>query len=93
MAQILIKLYTTLRLRLKKEQVWVQAQTAAEAVAKVAELGGPETRKVLFDSDGKTVRNEFVLALDSDILDRRRLDAVKLKEGMVLHLFPPISGG
>ncbi|MFA6318510.1 MAG: MoaD/ThiS family protein [Elusimicrobiota bacterium] len=93
MAQILIKLYTTLRLRLKKEQVWVDARTAADAVREVAEQGGPETAKTLFEDDGRTVRNEFVLALDSDILDRRNLKAVKLKEGMVLHIFPPISGG
>ena len=93
MAQILIKLYTTLRLRLKKEQLWVEGKTAADALRRVAEQGGPEVAKVLFDPDGRTVRNEFVLALDSDILDRRTLAKVKLKEGMVLHIFPPISGG
>ncbi|MBI5882213.1 MAG: MoaD/ThiS family protein [Elusimicrobia bacterium] len=73
--------------------MWVEGKTAADAVARVAEQGGPEVEKVLFDPDGKTVRNEFVLALDSDILDRKRLKSVKLKEGMVLHIFPPISGG
>jgi len=37
--------------------------------------------------------NEFLLALDSEILDRNALDKVQLKEGNVLHIFPPISGG
>ncbi|MBI4679258.1 MAG: MoaD/ThiS family protein [Elusimicrobia bacterium] len=92
MPQILIKLYTTLRLRLKKEQLWVEGKTAADAVRRVAEEGGPEVKKVLFDPDG-AVRNEFVLALDSEILDRGSLGKVRLKEGMVLHIFPPISGG
>ncbi|MBI5239475.1 MAG: MoaD/ThiS family protein [Elusimicrobia bacterium] len=92
MPQVLVKLYTTLRLRLGKSQVWVEGATAAELVRRVAELGGAETAKVIFDDKG-IVRNEFLLALDSEILDRNALDKVQLKEGNVLHIFPPISGG
>jgi molybdopterin converting factor small subunit len=92
MPQVLVKLYTTLRLRLNKSQVWVEGKTAAELVQRVAELGGDEVAKVLFDDNG-VVRNEFLLALDSEILDRNALDKVQLKEGNVLHIFPPISGG
>ena len=92
MPQVLVKLYTTLRLRLDKSQVWVEGKTAAELVQRVAELGGGEVAKVLFDDQG-VVRNEFLLALDSEILDRNALDKVQLKEGNVLHIFPPISGG
>ncbi len=92
MAQVLVKLYTTLRLRLGKAQVWVEARTAADAVKRIAEQGGPETAKALY-GDGQVVRNEFLLALDSDILDRQALDQVAIKEGSVLHIFPPISGG
>ncbi|MBI5209065.1 MAG: MoaD/ThiS family protein [Elusimicrobia bacterium] len=92
MAQVLVKLYTTLRLRLKKDQLWTEGKTAADCVRRVIEEGGPEVAKVLLDDDG-VVRNEFILALDSEILDRRNLKKVKLKEGNVLHIFPPISGG
>lgn len=92
MAQVLVKLYTTLRQRLGKEQIWVEALTAGDAVRRVAEAGGPETAKALF-GEGTVVRNEFLLTLDSDILDRNALDQVKIKEGSVLHIFPPISGG
>ena len=92
MAQVLVKLYTTLRLKLKKHQIWVKAETAAEAVQAVAEAGGPETAAILYDENG-IVRNEFLLALDSEILDRKALDQVRINEGNVLHIFPPISGG
>jgi molybdopterin converting factor small subunit len=92
MPQVLVKLYTTLRLRLKRNQVWAEGKTAAELVKRVAELGGDEAAKLLFDEKG-VVRNEFLLALDSEILDRNALDKVQLKEGNVLHIFPPISGG
>ena len=70
----------------------VEGRTAAELVQRVAELGGGEVAKALFDEKG-VVRNEFLLALDSEILDRNALDKVQLKEGNVLHIFPPISGG
>ncbi len=92
MPKVLVKLYTTLRLRLGKSQIWVEGKTAADAVGRVAELGGAEVAQALFDVKG-TVRNEFLLALDSEILDRNALDQVQLKEGNVLHIFPPISGG
>ena len=92
MPQVLVKLYTTLRLRLQKNQVWVEGATAADAVGRVAALGGADVAKILFDEKG-VVRNEFLLALDSEILDRNALEKVRLKEGSVLHIFPPISGG
>ncbi len=92
MPQVLVKLYTTLRARLGKSQVWVEGATAADLVQRVAELGGAQTGQLLFDDKG-VVRNEFLLALDSEILDRNALDKVQLKEGNVLHIFPPISGG
>ena len=92
MPQVLVKLYTTLRARLGKSQVWVEGATAADLVQRVAELGGAQTGQLLFDDKG-VVRNEFLLALDSEILDRKALKKVQLKEGNVLHIFPPISGG
>ena len=92
MAQVLVKLYTTLKLRLGKPQLWVEAATAAEALGQVVREGGPEAARTLYDEKG-AVRNEFVLALGADILDRNALDQVPLKEGSVLHIFPPISGG
>ena len=92
MPRVLVKLYTTLRLRLKRDQLWVEAGTAAEAVARVAAEGSEGTAQVLYEAPG-VVRNEFVLALDSEILDRKALEQVSLREGNVLHIFPPISGG
>jgi len=92
MPQVLVKLYTTLRLRLNQPQIWVEAATAADAVGRVAQLGGPEVSRILYDEQG-AVRNEFLLALGSEILDRNALDQVRLPEGGVLHIFPPISGG
>ena len=92
MARVLVKLYATLRSRLNKAQLWAEGETAADVVRRVAEAGGPEAARILYDEDG-AVRNEFLLALDSEILDRKALDRVRLKEGNVLHIFPPISGG
>jgi len=90
--RILVKLYTTLKIRLNNGQLWVDGKTAADAVRLVAQAGGPEAAKILTDEQG-VVRNEFLLALDSEILDRNSLDQVELKDGNVLHIFPPISGG
>lgn len=90
--KILVKVYTTLKLRLNKGQLWVEGRTAGDAVRSVAAAGGPEIAKLLLDEEG-VLRNEFLLTLDSDVLDRRSLDRIELKDGSVLHIFPPISGG
>jgi molybdopterin converting factor small subunit len=92
MPKILVKVYTTLKIRLNKSQLWVEADTAGEAVRRVAEAGGPEIEKLLFDDNG-IVRNHFLLALDSEMLDRNAADQVRLKDDNVLHIFPPVSGG
>ena len=92
MPRILVKLYTALKIRLNKGQLWVDGKTAGDAVRAVAQAGGPEVAKIMMDEQG-VVRNEFLLALDSEILDRKSLDQVELKDGNVLHIFPPISGG
>ncbi|HAH07679.1 MAG TPA: hypothetical protein DCM05_14345 [Elusimicrobia bacterium] len=92
MPQVLVKLYTTLRHRFNKSQLWIEARDADELVLRVVEAGGPGMAQVLLGEDG-VVRNEFLLTLDSEILDRKALKKVQLKEGNVLHIFPPISGG
>ena len=46
----------------------------------------------MLDEQG-VVRNEFLLTLDSEVLDRKSLGQVELKDDNVLHIFPPISGG
>jgi len=92
MPRVLVKLYTTLKLRLGQSQVWIEGDTAGDLLKGLAKLGGPKVAELLFDETG-AVNNHFVLALDSDILDRNALDQAALKEGNVLHIFPPISGG
>ena len=92
MPRILVKLYTTLKLRLNKGQLWVDGKTAADALRAVVEAGGPEVAKIMLDEQG-VVRNEFLLTLDSEVLDRKSLGQVELKDDNVLHIFPPISGG
>ncbi|MBI5242213.1 MAG: MoaD/ThiS family protein [Elusimicrobia bacterium] len=90
--KILVKLYTTLKLRLNKSQLWVEGKTAGDALRGVAQAAGPETMELILDEEG-LLRNEFLLTLDSEVLDRRSLDQIELKDGSVLHIFPPISGG
>ncbi|MDD5656463.1 MAG: hypothetical protein PHF00_04315, partial [Elusimicrobia bacterium] len=83
MAKVLVKLYSALRQRLGRPQLWVEAETAEQALAAVAKAGGPEAKRLLYD-EAVAVRNEFVLSLDSEILDRATLASARLKPGGVL---------
>ena len=92
MPRILVKLYTTLKDRLHTPVLAVEADTVEQVIASIVEMKKPETGQLLLDENG-LVKNHFVLTLNSEILDHKHTGQAKLKEGDILHIFPPVSGG
>jgi molybdopterin converting factor small subunit len=84
--------YTTLRKRLGVPKLELEGATVAEVLAALCEYKKPEVEELIMDPAGG-VRQHFVLTLNSEILDNRKTAAVKLKDGDILHVFPPVSGG
>lgn len=87
-----LKLYTTLKDKIGASRVEVEADTAAQAVARLRERYADIVNATLVDAQG-IVRNHFTLTLNSQILDPHKLDGIPLKDGDLLHIFPPIAGG
>jgi molybdopterin converting factor small subunit len=92
MAKMTLKLYTTLKDKIGASRVEVEADTAAQAVARLRERYADIVNATLVDAQG-VVRNHFTLTLNSQILDPLKLEGVTLKDGDLLHIFPPIAGG
>jgi thiamine biosynthesis protein ThiS len=92
MPRILVKLYTTLKDRLNTPVAELEGATVSQVINALVQLKKPDTEQILLDENG-LVKSHFVLTLNSQILDHKSIGQVKVKEGDILHIFPPVSGG
>jgi molybdopterin converting factor small subunit len=90
MPKVTVRLYTTLKDKLGTSRLQLEGENIDEILGDLrGKLKAAES--VLFEKG--VVRHHFTLALNSEILDPKRLEGVKVKEGDILHIFPPIAGG
>ena len=92
MARVMLRLYTTLKDRVGTGKVWAEGNHVGEVLAQFLAGHGGLVKDVLLDEQGR-VQPYFVLALNSQMLDRARLHEVPVQDGDLLHIFPPIAGG
>ena len=92
MAQITIRFYTTLREKLGKSKVSLDAPTVAQALVELKRQFGSRFTDQLYNSKG-TIKNYYILLLSGHTVDRKEIKKTALKEGDILHIFPPIAGG
>ncbi|MCX7641179.1 MAG: MoaD/ThiS family protein [Elusimicrobiales bacterium] len=91
MAKVTIKLYTTLKERLNKSHVEVNANTLKEALEKLC-IKEKKIKNILFEKKGK-VKGYFVITINSNIIDNSKISKIKLFNGDIINIFPPVSGG
>ncbi len=84
--------YTTLRQRLGISKLGLEGATAREIVDGLCAYKKPDVEKLILDTEGH-VRQHFVLTLNSEILDNKKIGRIPVKDGDILHVFPPVSGG
>lgn len=92
MPKAAVSVYTTLRARLGFARREIAGSTVGDLIDALCAAKEPEIRKILLD-DGGRVRGHFVLTLNSEMLDNAAARGVKIKDGDILHIFPPVSGG
>ncbi len=92
MAKVTVMVYTTLRKRLGVSKLELAGGTVREILDRLCGYKKPEVENLIHDAEGN-VRQHFVLTLNSEILDNKKTAAVKVKDGDILHVFPPVSGG
>ncbi len=92
MSKVTVMIYTTLRKRLGISKLELEGRTARDILDRLCDYKKPDVAGLLHDADGN-IRQHFVLTLNSEILDNRKTAAAMVKDGDILHIFPPVSGG
>jgi molybdopterin converting factor small subunit len=93
MASITVKFYSLWNLYLNKKSVEIYADDLDDAMKKLDKIFGEELRKKLLNN-----RIQFNNFKDSSTIllngiSLRNLKNHGLKDGDILHVFPPIAGG
>lgn len=91
MARVIIKLYTTLRQKIGKSEIELESKTLKEALEKIIQKNY-ELRDIIFEKKGK-VKGYFVITINSDVIDNSKISRIRLKDGDIINIFPPVSGG
>ena len=94
MASITVRFYSLWRSYLGTDSTTLQADNIEDALAQIEEKLGPRLRKNLeiagVHLDGK-IQDYSLILLNGITL--RNLKSTALKQGDVLHIFPPSIGG
>jgi MoaD family protein len=94
MASITVRFYSLWRSYLGTDSTTLQADNIEDALAHIEEKFGPRLRKNLAAAgihlDGK-IQHYSLILLNGTTL--RNLKSTALKQGDVLHIFPPSIGG
>lgn len=88
---ITVQVYTTLKEKLKSGKIEIEAKTVLDALKQLEKRYGSVFRNEMYD--GKKLKNYYIFLLNGLAVDHKHLSKTKLKNGDLLHIFPPIAGG
>jgi len=91
MPKITVAVYTTLRDKLGFSRKDFEGKNLGEIIKAVCSLKNGMSN-ILLENDEK-IKNHFVLTLNSRIIDNSSFSKIKVKDGDIFHIFPPVSGG
>lgn len=91
MASVRVRLFHELRTAAGSGEITVTANNVAELVRTLAEKHGEMTKNVLFDREGRF--REYAFIYINNVLQKPVDMSVPLKDGDVILVIPPVSGG
>jgi molybdopterin synthase sulfur carrier subunit len=92
MAKITVRLYAGLREKVGEGRMELAAKNVAEAIGLLKERFGTKFTDQLYEADGK-VKDYYLLLLSGHTVYWDKIEETGVKEGDILHIFPPIAGG
>jgi len=90
-SQITVQMYATLRERVGKRKVSIDADNVKDALEGLGKELGNEFREQLYEKG--EIKNYYILLLNGQHIDIERLSQTKLSPGDILYILPPLAGG
>jgi thiamine biosynthesis protein ThiS len=91
MEMVTVNVYTTLKDMLGFSQIDLFAGTLKEAVLELCKKN-TDISDILFEKKDR-IKNYFVITINSEIIDNSKIGRIKLSDGDIINIFPPVSGG
>jgi len=91
MSQIKVQLYSTLREKVGKGKISIDARNIKDALKKLENKFGDKFREELYEKG--RIKNYYILLLNGRVINVKALSQIKLSPGDVLHIIPPVAGG
>ena len=92
MPEVVVKFYAGLKEKIGKSEVDVKANNPKEAIDALKYKLGDNFSRWVLGKDG-LIKDYYVFLVNEQIVNKENLNTKKLKEGDILHIFPPIAGG
>ncbi len=91
MSQITVQMYATLRERVGKRKVSIDADNVKDALEGLGKELGDRFREQLFEKGN--IKSNYILLLNGHHVNTERLSQTKLSPGDILYILPPLAGG
>lgn len=91
MARVVINVFTTLKEAIGTGRVEVEGNNVGDLLDELARRFGQRFRNELYDGD--KIKEYFILLLNGRVVDKKQIQSTVVKDGDVMHIFPPIAGG
>lgn len=90
MAKVTVKVYTILKDKLGFSSIEISGKNLGEVISKLVKV--KDAKDILLDKEGK-IKGHFVVTINSEIIDNKKFENIKLHDGDIINIFPPVSGG
>jgi MoaD family protein len=88
---ITARFYTILREKLRTDRIEIEARTVEDALDAIEGKLRLPFKEILMENG--RIRRTYILLLNGRTVDKDDLAGTPLRDGDVLHFFPPIAGG
>jgi len=92
LARVTVRLYADLRAASGKSEVEVEATSVKDLIQTLVRMHGPEFRDSLLDQSGR-LEQFYRIYLNKRMVPEDEIAKTLLKDGDLVQLFPPVSGG
>ena len=91
MSQIEVHLFSTLREKVGKGKISIDARNIKDALRKLENKFGDKFREELYEKG--RIKSHYIFLLNGRVIDVKALSQTKLSPGDILHIMPPVAGG